>query len=181
MYQGISTKLAKELAESEEFLKATMYAVESKRMLDQEYIVRFLAFTELDYRTEYQNNIDSFLIMVMKKINDYSEQEVAEIRKRFCQVMKCCHELFGKYAFRRVGKGGRRGPINKALFELCTVCLSELREDQRVRLIKQKEAFMKKYEALFRDEKFNAALKSGKRSECIDRINKGREVVREFI
>lgn len=181
MYQGTATDLARELAESEEFLAATGYAIKPDRMLDQEYIIRFLAFTELDYSTEYQDDIDSFLILAMKKVNQYSKEEVERVRQTFCRVMKYSRRLFGKYAFRKIGEGGRRGPINKALFELCAVCFSELTESQLTRLTRQKTNFMKKYEGLFRERKFQAALRSGKRSECIWRINRGRKFVEEFL
>lgn len=181
MYQGTATDLARELAESEEFLAATGYAIKPDRMLDQEYIIRFLAFTELDYSTEYQDDIDSFLILAMKKVNQYSKEEVERVRQTFYRVMKYSRKLFGKYAFRKIGEGGRRGPINKALFELCAVCFSELTESQLTQLTKQKTNFMKKYEGLFRERKFQAALRSGKRSECIWRINRGRKFVEEFL
>ena len=31
------------------------------RMVDREYVTRFIAFTELDYQQEYKGNIDNFL------------------------------------------------------------------------------------------------------------------------
>lgn len=55
MYHGAASELAKKLAEGEEFLDATLYAVKPKRMADQEYVIRFMAFTELDYQTEYKD------------------------------------------------------------------------------------------------------------------------------
>lgn len=59
--------MIKELAERTEFKEATQFAVKSKRMLDREYALRFLSFTELDYKKEYKGNIDNFLIKGLKK------------------------------------------------------------------------------------------------------------------
>lgn len=118
MYHGKASELAKKLAEGKEFLDATLYAVKPKRMADQEYVIRFMAFTELDYQTEYKDDIDHFLILTMKKINDYSDKDLKRIEKNFMKVMRYSKDIFEKNAFRKVGDGGRRGPINKALFEL---------------------------------------------------------------
>ena len=49
MYHGKASELAERLAEDESFLAATQYSVPSERMLDQEYVIRFMAFTELDF------------------------------------------------------------------------------------------------------------------------------------
>ncbi len=181
MYQGNATRLAGKLAVSEEFLEATMHAVKPDRMLDQEYVIRFFSFTELDYEQDYHDNIDSFLIQGMKKVNTYSEGELKRIEDTFYRVMRCCQELFGKYAFRKISEDGRRGPINKALFELWAVCLSTLTEEQLARLTEKKAVFMQEYEGLFREKKFSAALRSGKCSECIRRIKRGKELLKEFL
>ena len=67
LYSGKGTDLIKKLAERIEFKEATQFAVKSERMLDREYALRFLSFTELDYRKEYRGNIDNFLIKGLKK------------------------------------------------------------------------------------------------------------------
>ncbi len=181
MYQGKASALAEELAESREFKEATEYAVNPARMMDQEYIVRFMAFTELDYETEYKDDIGAFLILAMERVNAYSDEKIAHIKENFYKVMRCSKELLGKYAFRRVGMDGRRGPINKALFELCAVCFSELSEEQIASLLEQKDEFEKAYKKIFLRNTFNNALKSGKRTECVKRIAMGRKLIKEFI
>lgn len=60
LYSGKGTDLIKELAELQEFKEATQFAVKPERMLDREYVLRFLAFTELDYKKEYKGNINNF-------------------------------------------------------------------------------------------------------------------------
>ncbi len=181
MYHGKASELAKKLAEGKEFLDATLYAVKPKRMADQEYVIRFMTFTELDYQTEYKDDIDHFLILTMKKINDYSDKDLKRIEKNFMKVMRYSKDIFEKNAFRKVGDGGRRGPINKALFELFSVCFSELKEEQLDKIVNNRAEFLKRYGKLFQEKDFISALRSGKRTDCIRRINKGRELIKEFI
>lgn len=181
MYHGKSTELAKRLCASEEFLETTMYAVKPDRMTDQEYAIRFMAFTELDYSVEYQDDIDAFLIKAMKKVNDYSEGELKRIESGFCRVMEYCRKIFGKYAFRRIGENGRRGQINKALFELWSVCFSELTEDELRKLEERSKKFMERYACLFQKKDFVQALKSGKRTDCIKRIREGKKLIEELL
>ena len=117
----------------------------------------------------------------MKKINHYDKTDLRRIEKNFYKVMKYSGELFGRFAFRRISEGGRRGPINKALFELFSVCFSELSEKQLDKLICQKEAFLDGYAKLFGERDFNAAIRSGTRTECVKRINRGRQFIEEFL
>ena len=58
-----------ELASCEEFLSATQNSISTKRMLDRECVLRFLAFW-LRHWDQYQNNdLDGFLNSTMKAIN----------------------------------------------------------------------------------------------------------------
>lgn len=181
MYHGAATELAKELAEGEEFLEATLYAVKPDRMADQEYIIRFMAFTELDYQTEYKDDIDAFLILAMKTVNGYDDIGLKRIARNFSKAMRYSRAIFGKNAFRKIGDGERRGPINKALFELFSVCFSELEESQLDKIVAKRELFLSEYAKLFREKEFISALRSGKRTDCIKRINRGRKLIKEFV
>lgn len=87
----------------------TQNAVKTKRMQDREYATRFLAFTQLDYRTEYLCDIDSYLIKAMKLVNTYNDIEITKIEENFERIMVYCGQIFGKYAFRRYNENWRRG------------------------------------------------------------------------
>lgn len=181
MYHGKASELAKKLAEGKAFLDATGYAIKPDRMMDQEFVIRFMAFAELDYRTEYKDDIDNFLILAMKKVNGYSDGDLERIEQNFLKAMKYAKEIFAKNAFRKIGSGGRRGPINKALFELFSVCFAELKEEQLGKIADRKEQFLEKYKELFADNEFVSALRSGKRTDCARRFKKGRELLKGFI
>ena len=178
LYHGPASALAKKLAEREEFLEATQYAIKPDRMADQEYVIRFMAFTKLDYQIKYKDDIDAFLIMTMKEVKD---SDLKHIEYNFLKVMRYAKEIFGDYAFRKVSDRGRRGPINKALFELISVCFSELTEEQLDKIVIKREEFLKQYTKLFQEKEFISALKSGKKTDCVNRINRGRKLIEEFI
>ena len=163
LYQGPATELIRELAESEAFRLATQGAVSPERMADREYVTRFLAFTLLDYRTEYKGNLDDFLIKVMRRVNASGPKKLEDIRGDFTRVMETCHRIFGKYAFRRydITAGWRRGPLNKALFEMWSVCFHELSDEQLSQLTKQREDILVEFGNRLKDPKFVADLRAG--------------------
>lgn len=109
LYQGKATELIERLAENKIFLDVTQNAVKTKRMQDREYATRFLAFTQLDYRTEYLCDIDSYLIKAMKLVNTYNDIEITKIEENFERIMVYCGQIFEKYAFRRYNENWCRG------------------------------------------------------------------------
>lgn len=183
LYQGPATELIQLLAESEAFLLATQGAISPERMADREYVTRFLAFTLLDYRTEYKGNIDDFLIKAMRLLNACNQERLDEIREDFSSVMETCHRIFGKYAFRRydIMADWRRGPLNKAIFEMWSVCLHELPREQRSQLEAQAEAIRNGFGNLLKDPKFVADLRSGDASSVARRMAMARNFVKEYL
>ena len=181
LYQGKSTLLIEKLAKCDEFLKATQYAIPSDRMQDREYVTRFIAFTELDSKKEYKGNIDEYLIKAMKLVNNYDDVEIKRVEKSFKRIMKYCSKIFGKYAFRKYNKNQRRGPINKAIFEMWIVCFSELSDSQLDSLIRDKERFLKKFEKMQQEISFVTAVKAGDQYSVNLRIDMVRELTGEFV
>nr|WP_288730285.1 DUF262 domain-containing protein [uncultured Anaerobutyricum sp.] len=181
LYQGKSTLLIEKLAQCNEFLEATEHAIRSNRMQDREYITRFIAFTELDFKKEYKGNIDEYLIKAMRLVNNYSEDKLQRIEKSFKRTMNYCTEVFGNYAFRKYNKKKRRGPINKAIFEMWIVCFSELSDSQLNKLVYNREQFLERFEEIQQENIFITAVKAGDQYSVNRRIEMARELVREFI
>ncbi len=181
LYQGKATVLIEKLAECDEFLEATQRAVRNDRMQDREYITRFIAFTELDFKKEYKGNIDEYLIKAMKLVNTYDKEDLERIEKSFKRIMNYCTKVFGKYAFRKYNKNQRRGPINKAIFEMWIVCFSELSDSQLNKLVYDQRQFLKRFEKRQQDNDFVTAVKAGDQYSVNRRIEMARELVREFI
>lgn len=181
LYSGRGTELIKELANRKEFKEATQYAVKPERMLDREYALRFLSFTELDYKKEYKGNIDSFLIKGLKRANNFTDDDVTRVTTRFIRVMNTCKDVFGKFAFRKYNKNFRRGPINKAIFEIWSICFSELDEQQLDKIRNKKSGVISEFGELLLNSEFSTALKAGDQYSFMKRIEMAKKLVEEFI
>ncbi len=181
LYSGKGTDLIKELAEKQEFKEATLFAIKPDRMLDREYALRFLSFTELDYKKEYRGNIDNFLIKGLKKANTFNEDDIKRVTERFIRVMNVCRSVFGKYAFRKYNKNFRRGPINKAIFEIWTICFNELSDEKIEKIKMHKNEFIDQFGDLLLDSEFAMTLRSGDQYSFIKRIEMTRRFLKEFL
>lgn len=181
LYPGKGAEMIKVLAEREEFKEATQFAVKSERMQDREYTLRFLSFTELDYKEEYKGNIDNFLIKGLKKANNFTEKDMARVTERFIRVMNACKDIFGKYAFRKYNKDFRRGPINKAIFEIWAICFSELDHKQLDRIKENKDEFVMEFGKILANVDFLTALKAGDQYSLTKRVDICRQFVKEFL
>ncbi len=181
LYSGKGTDLIKQLAERKEFKQATQFAIKTERMLDCEYVLRFISFTELDYKEEYKGSIDNFLIKGLKKANSFNEEDISRVTKRFVRVMNVCKDIFGKYAFRKYNKKFQRGPINKAIFEIWAICFSELDNERLEKIKENKNKFIIEFGELLENTDFVAMLKAGKPSSLIKRVEMCRKFVKEFL
>lgn len=181
LYVGKATALIQKLAVSKVFLEATQYGIATERMADREYVNRFIAFTELDYLTEYKGNIDDFLRKALKKLNQYDEAEINRVEHSFIRVMEYCKQIFGKYAFRKYNENWRRGPINKALFESWSLIFSQMSDEELNTLINRKELLLERFQKELQSVDYANALKSGDQYSVARRIEMTRNVVREIL
>lgn len=180
--QGPVTDLISRMIQEEVFKKATANRLAGKRMADREYVTRFIAFTELDYRLQYQGNIDSFLTKALKRVNAYhDEKEYTRIYDNFVRIMDYCYRIFGKYAFRRVNSEYRRGPINKAVFELWCICFNEIDDDQLDILVNQKEIVLEKFIELLAGKSFASAIKAGDKYSLVIRVDQTKKMLKEIL
>lgn len=181
LYQGQSTRLVKRLAASEAFLEATGGKIRTDRMEDCEFVTRYLAFTELDYRKEYKGNIDSYLIKAMKLVNTYTDEQIEQIAEEFEEVMQDCHQILGRYAFRKVNPEYRRGPINKAVFEMWVHCIYKCSEKRRQLLIEKRELVLEHFVEFLQQNDMITAIKSGDKYSVMHRINGLKKMLREIV
>ena len=154
---------------------------EIRQTLYQGKVTELIAFTELDYTTEYEGNIDHYLIKTMKQVNNYGESDIRRLEDKFQTVMGYCAEIFGKFAFRKYNENWRRGPINKAIFEMWSVCFSELTEEQLDKIVCKKNAFLQKFCDMQQDRGFITAIKAGDQHSTNRRIDMARNMLKEFV
>lgn len=139
LFQGKPSKFISELANSEEFKKATRHKINTNRMLDRDFANRFLAFYEFGVENygskEYGQDLDTFMSKAMSSVYDKTDYELDQIKLKFSEAMKLARAIFGKEAFRKVYSGSKRlPPINKALFDALSTQLALLNDDEAAKL-----------------------------------------------
>ena len=160
VYRGQAADLLKELAHSEEFLQATRGKIESSRMLDCEFINRFLAFYLLGLK-QYSGNLEEFLNNVMVRLQKESNDTLKICRKDFLKAMKYAYNIFGELAFRKINANGKYGRINKPLYDAVSVNLAILDECDCEKLLKKKDKLIDKYTYLLKDKEFIDIITNG--------------------
>ncbi len=145
-----------DLAELPEFKR---YNINPKRMLDRDFVTRFIAFY-IHNPQEYKPDLDNFLHASMAELNKFGGSKRAKIRMDFKKALIAAQQIFGEDTFRkRYRIGGRRKPLNKALFEVWTVNLSKLKRAEIIKLIKNKETLKKDFINLLNtDEEFEKSI-----------------------
>ncbi len=175
LYQGKSSRLLEELAESEPFQKATGRSVDDSRMAARELVLRFLAFSIRNYEHYPKtSDMDAFLSDTMRIINIMPElpkvklakifkdspappfqfTEIDKLKKHFVKAMNNSYQIFGSHTFRKSYGNHRRSPINKTLFEVWGNLLADMDNDQFTLLLGNKDAFFNEYQKDLDDPNF---------------------------
>lgn len=160
VYRGQAANLLKELAHSDEFIKATRNKIDSSRMLDCKFVNRFLAFYLLGIKN-YSGNLEDYLNNVMSRLQSESKSTIEKCRVDFLKAMKYSSDIFGDIAFRKLNKDERYGRINKPLYDSITVNLAKLSIDDCEKLLRKKNTLLEKYNILLKDQKFVDIITSG--------------------
>ncbi|MGO4289879.1 DUF262 domain-containing protein [Chitinophaga sp. RAB17] len=127
-FRGGPAELTKELARSEEFILATGGKVSSRRMVDREYVNRFIAFQIFNYE-EYNGKMDLFLSRSMNLLFRATNDDLLQIRELFKRSMKRSFQLFGNMSFRRQKSSSEYSKQpNKALFDTISWNLVQIGE-----------------------------------------------------
>jgi len=170
--QGQPAKEIAELAKIPAFKQATGN-INPDRMLDRDFVNRFVAFYLTPYE-KYEPDLDTFLNQGMRKLKE-PEINLAKLEYEFTKAMQTAHSIFGKYAFRKqFAPKERRKPLSKALFEVWSVALAKLNDNERKILIKQKNAITKEFIRIMNeDEGFRNAISqaTGDKSRVVKRYS----------
>lgn len=161
LFQGKPADFIHELASCSEFKDATNNKIKSNRMLDRDFVNRFLCFYLLGYEN-YSKDLDSFMSKAMASINEKTDAELVKIRHDFKESMKLAREIFGLEAFRKVyGYYKIPPPINKALFDAISVQFALLTDETRMFLLENKNEFQNMLKlTLSTDEEFFISITS---------------------
>ena len=161
LYQKKATDLLKRMVKLDSFRKATGGKIPSKRMTDCDFANRFVAFYL--YRKEYDGNLDEFMGDALENINRMSQQEIDSIHDTFDRSMTICYRLLGNTAFKRPApqKPNSFLKTNKAIFEVLSVSIAQLSENEQEILVQRKARFQNEIYSLFMNEDFIKSITSG--------------------
>lgn len=161
LYQKKATDLLKRMVKLDSFRKATGGKIPSKRMTDCDFANRFVAFYL--YRKGYDGNLDEFMGDALENINKMSQQEIDSIHDTFDRSMKICYKLLGNTAFKRPDpqKPNSFLKTNKAIFEVLSVSIAQLTDNEQEILVQRKNRFQNEIYSLFKNEDFIKSITSG--------------------
>lgn len=185
LFQGAPSHFVTELARTKEFIEATENKIATHRMLDRDFVTRFLCFylfgTDNYGTKEYGQDLDTYMSNAMASIYDKSEADLNKIREDFKQSMNLSKEVFGREAFRKVYYTYEKlPPINKALFDAISVQFALIEQEKREKISKLKDLFKKLLrEKLNSDQYFFTSVTSSTSDK--NRVIKRHEVVSALI
>lgn len=183
--QGIPAKFIEKLASINSFKVATGY-INSDRMLDRDFVNRFVAFYLIPYQ-EYkpQPDLDSFLNKGMRKLKEPGI-DFKKMEYDFSEAMKAAYNIFEKHAFRKQFNSDQkaRKPLNKALFEVWAVSLAKLNDEERLNLIIRKRFLRERFFNLIdTDKEFFPSISqgTGDRSRVIKRFSTIEKLIQQTL
>ena len=137
-------KFLEDLA-ADEYLKKAI-GDQSKRMVDQELVLRFLAFRFMDYEKS-KKNIATFLDEMVSKLEDSSADELERYQQSFQKAVKRCWLIFQETAFEKsiTGENAKRRRKNSTLFEVWTNAMAILSEEDTDKLIQNRGLLNQKH------------------------------------
>jgi len=133
-----------EVLASYEYLIKTI-GDQSRRMVDQELVLRYLAFQFMDYE-QSKKNISTFLDEMIDKLKNSSPAELDSYRVSFQTAIYRCWQIFGAAAFeKRVNdQPPRKRRKNSTLFEVWTNALARVSKLEMEILYERKEELVQK-------------------------------------
>lgn len=169
LYQGKSTELLFNLANSPEFLNTIKTKINDTRMAARELTLRFIAFNLFSHNAYPSFTLDTWLTSSMQAINlmpmsndseinlkkieekigsvltqSMKVYNIEQLTENFALAMKRSEIIFGKYAFRKIGTNSSKiAPINRYLFESWSNILVNLSEYEFNQLLYKRDLFEK--------------------------------------
>ncbi len=155
LFIGPATRMLKEVAKNNDFLLATGRGLNWRTMRDREFINRFFGFYLLGVEN-YKGYMDTFLAEALSKLNKMSYEQIESLKELFLLSMRNNKTVFGKHAFRKhTSKSQKRSVINAALFDVLSIFMSRISEENA---LKNKKAIRASFYALMKNKDFVASV-----------------------
>jgi Protein of unknown function DUF262 len=177
IFIGKSTKLLKELSETEYFKKAINWGVKDTRMKDREYVLRYLAFRWFNFPNEYSGDMSDYVETAMKRINSMNDFQIQEMKEDFQRVMEWSFIIWDKKNF-RLPTEFTVGTVNIAILE--SVCNYLSSKDNNF-IERNTNTIKDNYEALYSNPIYYEAVtkSTGNKAKVFDRFRLAHELLNQ--
>ncbi|WP_258239308.1 DUF262 domain-containing protein [Arcobacter sp. CECT 8989] len=160
--KGSSVDFLKEICENDKFIN--IVGVSPKRMLDRELALRFIAFKLTSYKDFSSTKMGAFLDDAMEKLDSIEDkEELQELKIDLLETLVFTVQILGEnHRFSRaIASEKLTKTLNRSLFDVITICFSNLKEKEK--LLKNKSIFLDKLKEMLLDEKgvFYKAITEG--------------------
>jgi len=180
-------KLLEEITKEKDF--KNIVNVTSKRMVDRELVLRYIAFKKYNYRklNQEKKSLPKLLDETMEIVDtiEFENNEYAVMKTSLLKTLSNLIEIFEKkYLFnKKLIDNSKIKVLNKSLFEIWTVLVSGLDNKEILRLKNKKEILKKKYIELLKDQDFNDAVTRGTndRKSVVKRFSLLEKLIRSVI
>lgn len=180
-------KLLEEITKEKDF--KNIVNVTSKRMVDRELVLRYIAFKKYNYRklNQEKKSLPKLLDETMEIVDtiEFENNEYAVMKISLLKTLSNLIEIFEKkYLFnKKLIDNSKIKVLNKSLFEIWTVLVSDLDNKEILRLKNKKEILKKKYIELLKDQDFNDAVTRGTndRKSVVKRFSLLEKLIRSVI
>jgi hypothetical protein len=184
LYQGKPSRFIADLADLQEFKKATGYSIKSQRMLDRDFVNRFVAFYLLGY-SNYSPDLESYMSKAMAQINELTDNTLRDVKQAFIKSMILNNQIFDGNPFRKIDLNApRRKPLNKALFDVFSVLFAQLDESESKILLTNRNNLLEEFIHILRyDTVFQSAISTSTsdKNRVLYRFNKIKDLLHEII
>lgn len=180
-------KLLEEITKEKDF--KNIVNVTSKRMVDRELVLRYIAFKKYNYRklNQEKKSLPKLLDETMEIVDtiEFENNEYAVMKTSLLKTLSDLIEIFEKkYLFnKKLIDNSKIKVLNKSLFEIWTVLVSDLDNKEILRLKNKKEILKEKYIELLKDQDFNDAVTRGTndRKSVVKRFSLLEKLIRSII
>lgn len=185
VFQGKAIDIVKRLANSQQF-KKTACSITTKRMEDQDFVTRFMAFYLLGYKN-YTPDLYNFMNSCLENIKEgkISDAQIEQMASDFDKSMRYSWLIFGDDAFRkRESLSANKRPINKAYFEVIAVSFARLDETSFSKLFANKDLFKEKLiDKMKSDKSYSNAFSNatGRRDNVAKRFSVFQDIMNDCI
>ncbi len=155
LFNGGATQFLKDQANSNLFVLVTGGSLNVAQMRDREFVNRFCAFHLLGYKA-YRGDMDDFLASALKKMNQLSAAELAQLGNIFAKSLRINYKLFGQHSFRKfIQMEQNRSVLNASLWDVLSTAFIpyfdhdiDAKHDQIFTAVRD----------LFQESEFNSAI-----------------------